>query len=344
MQKVPLNPRATNPFSPAYDLRDPTWRHEPSIAISLWFPFGFPSVSLRFPFGFPSVSLRFPFGFPSVSLRFPFGFLRFPFGFPLVSLRFPFGFPSVSLRFPFGSLSLSDFGPMKCRRKAISRDPQQTLTPEARCCPLWRTGVKCFTKASNWKTSTWANKTINQLFASNETSLLLKLQPPTNSEKCGDFAHGFLRTGEVAANPSSVAPVEPAVPASNEDRTVFFSRANTANTFSDIVESFPVFVSVSFGELGKQCRNRVFQKNTLPLSSFSEQVQVSEFNWYWMSFVGGLLLGSIVVFHTLQKVVFKGAWLRNVQKHVLLSASGQNRDTASNKASSLTCFADKVFS
>ena len=30
------------------------------------------------------------------------------------------------------------------------------------------------------------------------------------------------------------------------------------------------------------------------------------------------------------------AWLRNVQKHVLLSASGQNRDTASNKASSLT--------
>ena len=58
----------------------------------------------------------------------------------------------------------------------------------------------------------------------------------------------------------------------------FFSRANTANTFSDIVESFPVFVSVSFGELGKQCRNRVFQKNTLPLSSFSEQVQVSEFN------------------------------------------------------------------
>jgi hypothetical protein len=66
------------------------------------------------------------------------------------------------------------------------------------------------------------DKTINQLFASNETSLLLKLQPPTNSEKCGDFAHGFLRTGEVAANPSSVAPVEPAVPASNEDRTVFF--------------------------------------------------------------------------------------------------------------------------
>lgn len=72
-----------------------------------------------------------------------------------------------------------------------------------------------------------------------------------------------------------------------------------------------------------------------------------------MSFVGGLLLGSFVVFHTLQQVVFKGwehpqpedaccvvsvviAWLRNVQKHVLLSASGQNRDTASNKASSLT--------
>ena len=107
-----------------------------------------------------------------------------------------------------------------------------------------------------------------------------------------------------------------------------FSRANTANTFSDIVKLFPVFVSVSFGELGKQCRNRVFQKNILPLSSFSEQIQVSEFNWYLMSFVGGLLLGSIVVFHALQKVVFKGAWLRNVQKHVLLSASGQNRDTA----------------
>ena len=51
---MPLNPRATNLFSPAYDLRDPTWRQEPSIAISLRFPFGFPSVSLRFPFGFPS--------------------------------------------------------------------------------------------------------------------------------------------------------------------------------------------------------------------------------------------------------------------------------------------------
>jgi hypothetical protein len=69
------------------------------------------------------------------------------------------------------------------------------------------------------------DKTINQLFASNETSLLLKLQPPTNSEKCGDFAHGFLRTGEVAANLSSIAPVEPAVPASNKDRTVFFFKS-----------------------------------------------------------------------------------------------------------------------
>jgi hypothetical protein len=132
------------------------------------------------------------------------------------------------------------------------------------------------------------DKTINQLFASNETSLLLKLQPPTNSEKCGDFAHGFLRTGEVAANPSSVTP-EPAVPASNKDRTVFFSRANTANTFSDIVESFPVFVSVSFGELGKQCRNRVFQKNTLPLSSFSEQVQV--FDEFCRRLASGVICG-----------------------------------------------------
>ena len=44
---MPLNPRATNLFSPAYDLREATWRQEPSIAISLRFPFGFPSVSLR---------------------------------------------------------------------------------------------------------------------------------------------------------------------------------------------------------------------------------------------------------------------------------------------------------
>ena len=197
---MPLNPRATNLFSPAYDLRDPTWRQEPSIAISLRFPFGFPSAV----WASQILDRRNVGGRP---------------------------FPGIH-----NKRSHQRPGAVPCDELGWSASPKRQT-----------------------ETSTWAKKTINQLFASNETSLLLKLQPPTNSEKCGDFAHGFLRTGEVAANPSSVTP-EPAVPASNKDRTVFFSRANTANTFSDIVESFPVFVSVSFGELGKQCRNRVFQK------------------------------------------------------------------------------------
>ena len=43
----------------------------------------------------------------------------------------------------------------------------------------------------------------------------------------------------------------------------------------------------------------------LPLFSSSEQVQAFEFDGYLISCVGGVLLGSSVVFHTLRQVVFK---------------------------------------
>ena len=121
-------------------------------------------------------------------------------------------------------------------------------------------------------------------------------QTPTKGKKMQKVWRfwAWLCAREVAANPSSVAPVEPDV-AAGKDQIFFF-----------FVESFRV-VPDSFGEHGEQW---CFSKKH-PASFFVEHVQV-EFDGYW--FVGSfLLLGSFLVFHTIRQVGFKG-WERPQQE------------------------------